>query len=224
MSDCTNEQMRALLHTYELGGLSEEDAERFEIHLTECETCFNDVKAFQAEARILRVDNDARAIIANPPLAAAAGESWIARIWSCLWPKAPLVFRPAVAYFAVLLIAFVAIPFLSDSTEIRPFRIVDLVDVRSGGAIVIESGAECDYILRFRLSGADTSTSYGVVIKSANNKTVFEQDNFSEFDNFGIGGLILPGSKLSPGQYELHVTDPTSEPAATVRLYRFKVE
>ena len=41
MSECINPKVGQLLFAYELGALPEEEVEKFELHLFECEYCLN---------------------------------------------------------------------------------------------------------------------------------------------------------------------------------------
>jgi anti-sigma factor RsiW len=52
MSKCVDPKLEKMLHHYELGLLSDEDREAFELHLLDCEHCFGRVKKFQATAKL----------------------------------------------------------------------------------------------------------------------------------------------------------------------------
>jgi tetratricopeptide (TPR) repeat protein len=54
MSGCNDKRFEKMLYAYELGMLSEEDCQEFEIHLYECEHCFERVRKFNQAAKQLR--------------------------------------------------------------------------------------------------------------------------------------------------------------------------
>ena len=60
MSECINEDVGRLLHAYELGQLDENDCERFEEHLMECDYCFEQAKKSQSISRMILTDNENR--------------------------------------------------------------------------------------------------------------------------------------------------------------------
>jgi TolB-like protein len=60
MARCTNERFEKMLHLYELGLLSPDDLEAFELHLYECEYCFESVQQFREEALLIKHDPDVR--------------------------------------------------------------------------------------------------------------------------------------------------------------------
>jgi len=49
MSACTDQKFERMLHPYELGMLPDADRAEFEIHLTECDSCFQ---------KALKLDNE----------------------------------------------------------------------------------------------------------------------------------------------------------------------
>lgn len=60
MSNCTDRKIGRLLHHYELGLLSDEDRRRFEMHLLECDICFEDVRQFRQQALLMKNDNEVK--------------------------------------------------------------------------------------------------------------------------------------------------------------------
>ena len=64
MSQCDN-KYKELLHAYELGLLDEADQKELELHLMECESCFEELKQFKAEAGLLRMDPQLAEIAAD---------------------------------------------------------------------------------------------------------------------------------------------------------------
>ncbi len=58
MGECTDKRFRDLIHLYELDILPPEEKEAFELHLYECQECFEAVRQFREETLILRHDPD----------------------------------------------------------------------------------------------------------------------------------------------------------------------
>jgi hypothetical protein len=108
MARCTDPRDGSLLHAYEVGALSPADFKRFEIHLLKCAQCFERVKQFQAEAELLVLDDDVKETVRKIDKSHSRQESWIGRLGAYVWPKAPFVFKPAVAYLLALLLAIPA--------------------------------------------------------------------------------------------------------------------
>jgi tetratricopeptide (TPR) repeat protein len=65
MKRCTNKDIQRLLYGYELGILSDEERERVEVHLFECEICFNQVEQFKPAVRLIKRDADVREVMRN---------------------------------------------------------------------------------------------------------------------------------------------------------------
>ncbi|MFH2035686.1 MAG: tetratricopeptide repeat protein [Candidatus Zixiibacteriota bacterium] len=58
MNRCINNKSEKLLHAYELGMLSGEELGEFELHLLECDYCFQKIKDLKKAAKLLRFDTD----------------------------------------------------------------------------------------------------------------------------------------------------------------------
>ena len=65
MSNCINSKIGSLIHAYELNALNEENCEKFELHLMECEFCFNEIKRFENEAVFFRSSDEIKQAIVN---------------------------------------------------------------------------------------------------------------------------------------------------------------
>ena len=75
MAGCSDKRFENLLYAYELGLLSDEDREAVELHLLECEPCFERVKQFRAAARLIQTDPVIRQAIRHMDGEAAGHES-----------------------------------------------------------------------------------------------------------------------------------------------------
>ncbi|MCP4703924.1 MAG: tetratricopeptide repeat protein [candidate division Zixibacteria bacterium] len=63
MGECTNKHFGDILHLYELGMLSDDDHQQFEVHLIECEDCFNKVQQFKDVAKHIRFYDEVQEVV-----------------------------------------------------------------------------------------------------------------------------------------------------------------
>ena len=228
MSKCKDPDLGNLLHAYELNALSEEDAERFETHLLECEHCFNQLKDFEREASLLLSDDEAKQLIKEAATEEyPQSESFLRRLWQYLWPETPLVFKPALAYALILLMILPAYYGLRKSPEgrISPVcQVLRLSPDRSPAGDVFKISVGGDGVLSFVFRGAVAGESYQVAIESEDGRVLFRNDTFNSFDEYGTGRLFLPLGKMKPGSYRLVITDPRARPALNRQQYNFRIE
>ncbi len=65
MAEPDHHKYREMLHAYELGLLSEEERRLFELHLMECNDCFEKVSSFAESAVLLNEDSDIKEMVAG---------------------------------------------------------------------------------------------------------------------------------------------------------------
>ena len=58
MSQCTDKRFEGMLHAFEIGALDENDYREFQIHLLDCQYCFERALKMQAAVELLRDDSD----------------------------------------------------------------------------------------------------------------------------------------------------------------------
>jgi len=63
--ECNDKHFEQMLSAYELGMLSDDDREAFELHLYSCESCFERVNKFRSAARVLRDSEAVRETVAS---------------------------------------------------------------------------------------------------------------------------------------------------------------
>ena len=227
MSKCKDSDLGNLLHAYELNVLSEEDIERFEIHLMECEHCFNQLKNFEQEATLLSSDDEVRELVREVSREEyPESESFLKRIWRYLWPETPLFFKPALAYLLILLMILPVYHGLKKLTEneIRPVQAISLFPDRSTAEEVFKISVGGDGLISFVFRGAVAGESYRVVIESEDGREIFRDDAFINFDEYETGQVLLPLAKMKPGSYRLVITDPRAEPPLNRQEYIFRIE
>ncbi|MBU0982371.1 MAG: zf-HC2 domain-containing protein, partial [candidate division Zixibacteria bacterium] len=74
MSDCTDKRYEQLLHAFELGMLNDDDRLAFQEHLLNCPHCFEQARAMEDVADLMRNDDDIRQIPHDAASDATASE------------------------------------------------------------------------------------------------------------------------------------------------------
>jgi len=211
MSKCTDPSLGHLFHAYVHHLLPEKDQIRFETHLFDCTHCLNQVKDFEKEAFLLNTDGDVKELITE-----AFGESdfllesWFGKLWRYLWPKTPLLFKPAIVYLLVLLMIFPAyhgLKNLSKNEITSPLRIT-LFRNRSTEEPVFNIHHKKPGLVSFVFREWKAGQDYQVVIETEKGHAIFSDHTFQSFDESGTGCLVLPYSRMKPGRYRLVLTDP----------------
>ena len=226
MAKCTEPGTGELLHAYEVGALSEADVERFEIHLLHCKDCFEQVRDFQQKAGLLFEDDEVKEAVRRIDRADWKRDSPTSKLKRYLWPHSPFIFKPAVAYFLVLLLIGPAYLGLrqGDPDHITEFRTVDLTGVRSTEDQVLRISGEPWSKVRFWIGNPDSSSEYHLtVVCSETEDTVLAVDDFTGFDEYGLGEILLYVRKLSPGRYRLTIGSSGGGTAPETIVYSFAV-
>ncbi len=227
MSKCKDPKLGALLHAYELNALSQEDAEKVEIHLLGCEHCFNQLSNFELEAALLSSSDEVKELITEAAREEyPQTESLLKRLWRYVWPETPLVLKPALAYLLILLMILPAYHGVKELTEdkIRRVQTISLLPDRSSQGDAFKTSVGGDGLLRFVFRGAVAGQAYEVTIESEDGAVVFRDGAFDGFDEYGTGQLLLPLARMNPGNYRLVITDPRAEAPLNGREYGFGIE
>jgi len=226
MKKCTNSKLGSLLHAYELKTLSGEEIEQFEIHLLECEYCFDEVQSFAEESSFLVSDEAVKNLIAGFDYAPQQIPLAKKRLWRLLWPsETPYFLKPALLYLIVLLMivpAFRGLTLLPDE-RVQTIQAINLLPIRSADNPVLKPVAGDKGLINFVFDGAETGKSYIVNIKSIEGDLIYIDSDFRDFDSFQTGRLILPISKMKTGDYILTITDPRAKPPYDKKEYSFKI-
>jgi hypothetical protein len=227
MSKCKDPKLGALLHAYELNALSEEDTERIEIHLLECEHCFNQLNSFEQEAALLRSDDEVKELITEAARERhPQTESLLKRFWRYVWPETPLVLKPALAYLLILLMILPAYHGVKELTEdkIRRVQTINLLPDRSPQGDAFKTSVGSDGLLRFVFRGATAGQAYDLTIESEDGTVIFRDKAFDSFDEYGAGQLLVPLASMKPGNYRLVIIDPRAEAPLNKQEYSFGIE
>ena len=226
MKDCTDKNLGNLLHAYEIGILSEQECEQFETHLLGCEHCHRMLESFEERASLLATSEKVKEVVGESVRRKVTAEPFITRLRNLIWPKAPLMLRPAVAYLLVLLMiipAYQGLMIFSDE-QIRPVQTVRLLPGRSTEENALKVSSGNDGLLSFVFRGAIAGESYRVIIFAEDGEVIYRDDAFSTFDEYETGRLLLPLVRLAPGVYRLVITDPRADAPIGTREYVFRIE
>ena len=214
------------MHGYEIGILSEEECEQFEIHLLECERCHDLLNSFERQTSLLRTSRRVKAFIDETLSEESGAKSPVSRIWKHLWPKVPFVLRPAVAYLLILLLAIPAYQGLRKPVvlTVREFKqTIHLSPTRAATRPLKKSSSD-NVLLTFQFDGYRSGGTYQIVIESEDGVVIYGNNEFSSFDEREIGSLSLAISEMKPGRYRLIISHPRSDPALVSQEYLFSIE
>lgn len=224
---CINPEIGKMLHAYELGALSTDDCERFEAHLMECKACFAEAQNFCAESNLLMAD----ASIIKEVAAAAGGENTVGRkseifenIKRLLWPKAPLLFRPAVALIIIALLIYPAYIGLTGGHDkgIKAVSTIGLMPQRSSATPEFAVPGGSDFVMSFMYRDAVPGHGYILEISDENGRILIHDDSFTAFDKYGMGWLLIPTAEIKAGEYQLKLSDPDGSSTTETQIYKFR--
>jgi len=226
MNKCIDSQMGRLLHDYEMGWLADEDNERFELHLMDCEYCFEEVEQFKHVARLLSEDEVVKTTVTD----SFYSDEQKAGVWSkfrdLFWPKTNFFLKPAFAYTVVILLTAVIIQqtFIQFGREnrVKPVHMIDLVSTR-GPMLTVQPEPGNDLILNFGFEDAVPGRFYQIVLKSERRGLLYSDNRFA-FDSRQSGRLIVPYAKLSQGKHILIIEDPADTSITGSDTLRFVIE
>ncbi len=210
---CNDPELGILLHAYELDILPEEDAERFEIHLLECEFCFEQLRDFERAANLLASDEEVKELIRESVTEEHPHpESFLKKLWRFIWPETPLIFKPALAYLLILLMiipTYIGVTMLVRS-ENKSIQLEHLASDRSAGRNVFKIKPDSRFQIVFKFDGAIVGQTYKLVVESDDHRVVLQDNTYDDFDEEERGCLELTKSKMKTGNYRLVITDPRS--------------
>jgi len=224
MKKCINPEVGKLIHAYELKKLSKEDNENFELHLLDCEKCFNEIKQMEKISDLLAHDTDTRRAFKESQIEAASGTSFWIKLKNLLFPETNWFAKPALIYLALLLLIYPAYRGLStdDEQRIRSVISINLIPDRSAEAVGTLDNK--DILIRIIFPEAKPGIGYSISILSAKNDTVYFDDNFKEFDNYGTALLLVPEGVLKSGKYKVIIKDTQKITGGFERQYQFTIE
>jgi len=225
MSDCIDKKTGNLLHLYELGMLSPQEAELFEKHLMRCEFCFGRVSEFEKYAAALRNNPGVRALAGEEEEAYDKQETLSGRLKTYLWPRKPLIFKPAMIYVLILLLIYPAwlglrVAFESND-RIRPVQTIRLVSNRMPFQNTFDMSSGLDGIISFEFPPSRDDRRYLIIVTAGDGNELVRYDNFPDISGTGMNELLIPRELMKPGDYRLVVFD--TEADSTIMVQRFNI-
>ncbi len=222
MKRCTDEKLGVLLHAYELGQLDAEQQGSFELHLLSCDYCFEQVSQFDAAASLLRFDSTVQQQVRSAEFVRDSQESIFSRLRELFWPRQNLLLKPALIYLVVAFLAYpayIGIRHLGDR-QVNDVQSLLLTGTRSVSGQKINAGEPL--VLMFRIDGAREGSVFRVVIKGEDDSKIYENDQFSNFNEREMATVLLYGDVMTAGRYTIEVYKPNTE--NSLKEYEFVVE
>ena len=222
---CSDSAIGKLRHAYELGALSVEDTEKFEIHLLECEGCYEEVAQFETAATLMRTDIEVRREVREVVGGTKRQTSLVRDLLRHLWPETPLVLKPAVSFFVMALLIYPAYMGMQGSgdTGLREIQSVSLIPSRSAATASFQVSSDQDGLVSFVFPEAVVGKEYRLVIETSEGTEIMSIDNFSGFDEYEMGRIVIPLGRLDEGTYRLVIADEQSTDPYREQVYVFEV-
>lgn len=227
MNKCTNPKLGTMLHAYELKALNESDSEKFELHLLECDFCFNELSSFNDQAAFLLNDRHVRQMVELQSRQQEQSADRRKSFWSYLWPvDSPLVLKPAFAYALTVLIVILFPLTINNGVKngIGEIQSIGFMNTRSNDTSVFYKDKSSHGIINFLVSNAENYRNIKVAIINAKGQIIYFDDDYAGIDNMGIGKLYLPLKELEINQYTLELTLEGAEKESDVITYNFLVK
>jgi hypothetical protein len=228
MLKCIDPKVGQLLYAYELGALPDEDVEKFELHLFECEYCLNELNTSEDMTRLLRADQQIIKTTETELQKQSRTEPFLARLWKLFWPKGNLILKPALAYLIILLLITPAYHGIveRDTQKVRvASQSIELVPPIRGEAEmkVIDKKLGERANIAFYLDGARVGEQYKVMIESSDGRIIYKNDSFHAFDKNHIGRLNLFTSLFEPGIYKIKLSALNQDSLLEPQEYLFEI-
>lgn len=205
MSRCIDNNIGIKLHGYEMGQLSGDQADQFELHLLECKSCFEQAAKFEPAIDMLRSDPDLKSIVAEAADRQANKTLFITRLLSQLWPKTSILLRPAVAYFLLVLMIYPAYMGLKEFGRSSADEVVLLVLTSTRATVTPIEVGDQSLVILFRINGASQGDNYIVEIISDDGTQLYFNDSFTSIDEHEMASLLLHSEGLASGNYSLEI-------------------
>ena len=229
MADCVDRDVGLLLHGYEIGILTDEEKRQFEDHILKCEYCFDQLKKYDRETSILADSQEIREAVHNFVSDETKPDSPLKKLFNIFWPKAPLIFRPAFTYLLILLMvipAYYGIRNLSDpGLRITGQKISFLDDRRNlGQSPVVDKSQTGSLSIVYGYENIAKNKGYRLEISYEDGSILDKKQVISGFNDYYMGEINIPLSKLKSGKYYLRIYDPEDKAEPLKKEYSFIVK
>lgn len=227
MSACTDPGLGHLLAEYELGLLSGEARERFELHAMGCDHCFAELDRLAQVSERLRGSERAWTLV-RESAAESPGVAWYVSVGRWLWPQGGPWLKPALSLAAVALVVIWQgwtsdVPTLGPVSSARPVHELPLQRLR-GETTLPRAGtpAGVDLVVVFGAELGSPARPVEVTALGPRADTLFHSHDFRLDANLQGRLNLGPGPHL-PGLYILIVHDPGAPAPFRVDSLRFEV-
>lgn len=223
---CTDSAIGELRHAYEIGALSVEDTEKFEIHLLSCESCYSEVAHFEKAATLMRTDMEVRRELRQAALGRERKPSFVTSLVQYLWPETPVLLRPAVAFFMMALLIYPAYLGMKGSSDsgMREIQAISMIPSRSAAGSIFWASPGQDGLISFVYPGAMVGKEYHLMIETADGKELMSIESFTGFDGYETGRIVIPLDRFDEGTYRLVISDPEGTDPQREQVYVFEVD
>lgn len=228
MAKCNDPAFENMLHAYELGMLSDDDRAKLEIHMIECNSCFDKSRKLKDAAEIMRDNIDSRSIIAEIVKKNESSTSLKQRFLRLLWPQSPRLFILKPVSIISLLLIILAYPVYKVAFETggpgHPVQTLNLFPLRGIEQNIISFEPDGEVNINFVCDDAEPGISYRVTIKTHLGEQVFIQEEYSGFNKNGLGSIKLSMKLFNKGDYRFSIIDVSAKEPETKQIYYFSVE
>ncbi len=219
---CVDPKIGNMMHAYEIDGLDDAEVDLFEAHILVCDHCFDSLVCFEEEANIIESDGEIKSIVEG------YGQheekpSLLTDIWNrYLFPRFPFVFRPAFLIALILILLWPAYMSIVDHQDRAGYLYpIGLSALRSTTIDTHEISSEKDIVLSIACRHYNAESRYSVSIGNEHGDTIFDDDDFANFDKHGIGRVYLPRGLLKTGLHIVEIS--TSDNDTSIVVYKFNV-
>jgi hypothetical protein len=225
MEKCKSPEFENLLHAYELDMLSDADRSNLEIHLLECESCFQKSLKLKDAAAVIKSDKDAKNAIYNIIKKKDVARPSTNKILHLIWPgRSQSIVGKFIRVAALLLIiAFPVYKFAFDSSVNNQF-ILDLYPLRGNEDNVVVLDSVKEVIINFTFDESVAGIPYRIDLLSRDGHSLYSDSNYTEFNQSRVGSILISSDKFKPGYYALRITRTIDDTPEIMQEYYFKVE
>ncbi|MBD3233825.1 MAG: hypothetical protein GF315_08890 [candidate division Zixibacteria bacterium] len=224
MKECNDPSIGQLLHAFELGVLTEKERESFELHLAQCEYCFEKFMQFQEVTLQIRAGEEAREIVSD--MAFPSAPSILSRIRAWLLELIPRLKSPKLLLAQMILILAIYAGFtnwLGTGVQQTLYLMPERGSV--GNILMLDDGGKAEII--FDMSKANRQKQYLIGVFSPDDEIVISNVDYSlntEFRGRIIGKVRIPVNVLMPGNYILRVSNENAAYDSALYEYEFMVK
>jgi hypothetical protein len=225
MSTCVESAYESMLHAYELGLLDDEDRQRLEMHILDCEHCYHKARNLESAMELLTKDDSIRNSILG--LQPQVDDAKITTSSSAHLIGAIAIQWKKYAIAAVIIIATTSaiMRFSAPGPAIiQVDQTIFLLSTRTDETPVLYRSIGGSATIQFVYEQAQPELNYDVLLVSTSADTISVNSNFSEFNRQGLGNISILVEQFSLGEYKLLLRQSDGSFGLTLRQYSFRIE